>query len=100
LGFMPDVYRVRESRKIRARKGKLRGRRIKQAAGPLKVIDEDEGIREAARNIPGVDVVRVNDLNAELLAPGTHPGRLTIWTSSAIRRLDELFGASGSGGGD
>jgi len=100
LGVMPDIYRVRESRKIRAGKGKLRGRRIKQAVGPLIVIDEDEGIREAARNIPGVDVVRVKDLNAELLAPGTHPGRLTIWTSSAIRRLDELFGASESGGGD
>jgi large subunit ribosomal protein L4e len=95
LGVMPDVYRVKDSRKIRAGKGKRRGRRIKQAVGPLIVISENEGIREAARNIPGVDVVKVNSLNAELLAPGTHPGRLTIWTSSSIQKLDELFKVGG-----
>jgi len=95
LGVIPDVYRVKESRKIRAGKGKRRGRKIKQAVGPLIVISENEGIMEAASNIPGVEVVKVNNLNAELLAPGTHPGRLTIWTDSSIRKLDELFGASG-----
>jgi large subunit ribosomal protein L4e len=47
---------------------------------------------EAARNIPGVDVATVNDLNVELLAPGAHPGRLTIWTRGAIEKLDELCG--------
>ena len=95
LGVMPDVYRVKESRKIRAGKGKRRGRKIKQAVGPLIVVSENEGIMEAAQNIPGVEIARVDNLNAELLAPGTHPGRLTIWTDSSIRRLNALFGASG-----
>nr|NIQ06333.1 50S ribosomal protein L4 [Candidatus Korarchaeota archaeon] len=45
-----------------------------------------------ARNLPGVDIVKVNNLNVELLAPGTHPGRLTVWTSSALEKLNELFG--------
>jgi len=27
-----------------------------------------------------------------MLAPGTHPGRLTLWTSGAIERLDKLYG--------
>jgi len=27
-----------------------------------------------------------------LLAPGTHPGRLTLWASSAIERLGKLYG--------
>ncbi|MCQ8904714.1 MAG: 50S ribosomal protein L4, partial [Methanothermobacter sp.] len=38
-----------------------------------------------------VDVVTVENLNAELLAPGTHPGRLTVFTRSAIEKLDGLF---------
>ena len=31
-------------------------------------------------------------LNVELLAPGTHLGRLTVWSSSAIERLNVRFG--------
>jgi large subunit ribosomal protein L4e len=91
LGVLSDIYRVRESRKIRAGKGKRRGRRTKQAVGPLIVVAENRGIMEAARNLLGVDAVAVNSLNVEMLAPGTHPGRLTIWTNSAIEKLDELY---------
>jgi len=87
LGVWPDVYRVKESIKIRAGKGKMRGRRRKQAVGPLIVISKNDGIVEAARNLPGVDVAFVQDLNAELLAPGTHPGRLAVWTKSSIEEL-------------
>ncbi|RLI17212.1 50S ribosomal protein L4 [Candidatus Bathyarchaeota archaeon] len=92
LGVLSDIYRVRESRKIRAGKGKLRGRKIKQAVGPLIVVAENKGILEAARNIPGVDVTNVKSLNVEMLAPGTHPGRLTIWTKNAIEKLNEFYG--------
>ena len=92
LGVLSDIYRVRESRKIRAGKGKLRGRKIKQAVGPLIVVAENKGILEAARNIPGVDVTNVKSLNVEMLAPGTHPGRLTIWTKKAIEKLNEFYG--------
>lgn len=92
LGVLSDIYRVRESRNIRAGKGKRRGRRRKQAVGPLIVVAENRGIIESARNIPGVDIVTVNNLNAEMLAPGTHPGRLTIWTVSAIEKLARLHG--------
>jgi len=90
LGVLSDIYRVRESRKIRAGKGKRRGRKIKQAIGPLIVLAENKGVIEAARNIPGVDIVTVESLNAEILAPGAHPGRLTIWTEGAIKKLGEL----------
>ena len=94
LGVWPDIFRVRESRKVRAGKGKMRGRRYKQVVGPLIIVSESDGIMKAARNLPGVDVVTVNNLNVELLAPGTHPGRLTIWTQSAIEKLKERFGGS------
>lgn len=92
LGGLAEIYRVRESRKIRAGRGKLRGRRVKQAVGPLIVVAENKGIARAARNMPGVNVVTVNDLNVEILAPGTQPGRLTIWTSSAVEKLSEICG--------
>jgi large subunit ribosomal protein L4e len=87
LGIADDVVRVRESRNIRAGKGKLRGRRIKQAVGPLIVVVEAKAIANAASNLPGVEVTTVNNLNTEMLAPGTHPGRLTVWTNSAIKQL-------------
>jgi len=92
LGVWPDIFRVEESQKIRAGKGKMRGRRKKQAVGPLLVVAENGSILKAARNIPGMDVVKVNNLNVELLAPGTHPGRLTLWSKSAFEKLEELFG--------
>lgn len=89
LGVWSDVVRVKEGAKIRAGKGKARGRRIKRGKGPLLVITEDKGIGRAARNHPGVDVMTVINLNAELLAPGAHLGRLTIWTESALKKLEE-----------
>ena len=92
IGVWPDIYRVEGSIKVRAGKGKMRGRRKKKAVGPLVVISENDGIVEAARNLPGVDVASVENLNAELLAPGTHPGRLTVWTRSSIKELRDWNG--------
>ncbi len=91
LGVWADVYRAKESRKIRAGKGKMRGRRYRQAIGPLLVVLGDGNICKAARNLPGVDAVQMEHLNAEVLAPGTHPGRLTIWSKSAFEHLNERF---------
>ena len=92
LGLLSDVCRVKDSRKIRAGKGKRRGRKMKQAVGPLIVVAENKGIFDAASNLSGVDVATVNDLNAEMLAPGTHPGRLTLWSNGAIEQLGKLYG--------
>lgn len=96
LGVLSDIYRVRESKKIRAGKGKRRGRKTKQAVGPLIIINKNKGLIEAAENIPGLDVVTVDNLNVELLAPGAHPGRLAIWTKSAIDNLQTLYGGGGN----
>lgn len=91
LGVLADVVRVRDSRKIRAGKGKRRGRKMKQAVGPLIVIAENKGLTEAASNVPGVTVAVVDVLNPELLAPGTHAGRLTLWANGAVEKLDKLY---------
>ena len=91
LGVWPDVERA-ERRKIRAGRGKTRGRKRRVGKGPLIVVSEDLGIGKASANIPGVDVAEVSDLNGELLAPGGHPGRLVVWTRSAFTSLDEVWG--------
>jgi len=92
LGLLADIFRAQKGRRVRAGKGKSRGRKMKQTVGPLIVIAEDRGIAEAARNMPGVDVATVSDLNVEMLAPGTHAGRLTVWTNGAIEKLEKIYG--------
>ena len=91
LGIFDDITRAKEGKHIRAGRGKMRGRKYKNTKGPLIVVGEDKGISLGARNHAGVDVVSVENLNAELLAPGTHAGRLTVFTKSAIEKLEELF---------
>jgi hypothetical protein len=87
----PFIIRAKEGKRIRAGRGKTRGRKYKKVKGPLVVVGEDKGISLGARNHAGVDVVVAENLNAELLAPGTHPGRLTIYTKSAVEKLGGLF---------
>lgn len=91
LGVWNDVERVKEGQTVRAGKGKARGRRYRKKVGPLLVVGENRGIIRGARNIPGVDVVLSDEVNAELLAPGGDPGRLTIWTESAIEKINRRF---------
>ncbi len=89
LGFGSELKRVSQ-RKVRAGKGKTRGRRYNIKKGPLLVVSKpDCGLVKAARNIMGVDVAVVNRINAKLLAPGTAAGRLTLFTAAAIERLDK-----------
>ncbi|KAL3209536.1 hypothetical protein MRX96_038105 [Rhipicephalus microplus] len=39
-----------------------------------------------------VDTLRVDQLNLLKMAPGGHVGRFVIWTESAFRRLDKIYG--------
>ena len=88
LGFDAELERSSE-KKVRAGRGKMRGRRYKKKKGPLIVSGSDCALIKAARNVPGVDVVKVEDLTVELLAPGTMPGRVTLWTEEAIIRIQK-----------
>jgi len=87
IGVWGDIIRVIDSRKTRGRRKHIRGKGLRQAIGPLIVVANDERIGKAARNLPGVEVVTVDSLGAEMLAPGTHPGRLTVWSESALKLL-------------
>jgi len=78
IGLWDDIARVEKSRQT------LRGRTTHRV-GPLIVVGELQGAHRAFRNFDGVDVVRAQDLSVEDLAPGTHPGRLTVWSESAFK---------------
>uniref|UniRef100_A0A2K5ZIR7 Large ribosomal subunit protein uL4 C-terminal domain-containing protein n=1 Tax=Mandrillus leucophaeus TaxID=9568 RepID=A0A2K5ZIR7_MANLE len=63
-----------------------------QRRGPCIIYNEDDGIIKAFRNIPEITLLNVSKLNILKLAPGGHVGRFCIWTESAFRKLDELYG--------
>jgi large subunit ribosomal protein L4e len=94
VGAYADVEKVKASRKIRAGKGKMRNRRHVQRLGPLVVYNEDNGIVQAFRNLPGVDLAHVERLNLLQLAPGGHLGRFVVWTAGAFARLNEIWGST------
>jgi len=87
-----DVLKVYRSKHFRAGRGKMRNRRRVHRLGPLIVYSKDDGLRRAFRNIPGVDTMSVHKMNLLKLAPGGHLGRLVVWTESAFKHLNDLFG--------
>jgi len=95
FGVKDDLARVVDSRQIRTGKGKSRNRRYVQRRGPLVIHNKERGndaLRCAFRNIQGVDLCNVHCLNLLQLAPGGHLGRFIIWTESAFKELDSIFG--------
>jgi large subunit ribosomal protein L4e len=97
VGAGPDLEKVKNSRKLRAGKGKLRNRRHTQRRGPLVVYEPEKdgnSLVKAFRNIPGVETCPVYALNLLQLAPGGHLGRFVIWTSSAFAALDTIYGTT------
>jgi len=92
LGLAEELQRTSE-KKVRAGRGKMRGRRYNKKTGPLIIVSEKCALEKAGMNLPGVNVVEIKNINANLLAPGTVPGRLTIFTKQAIEKLgkEKLF---------
>ncbi len=87
LGLGDDVVRAKDGRHVRAGRGKMRGRRIRQPTSLLVVVKDVGKVRRLFGNLPGVEVVSPASLNAELLAPGGDPGRLTMFSEGALEVL-------------
>lgn len=94
LHLLDDVRRSAESRKIRPGKGKMRNRRYIQKKGLLVIHNFKNGLSRAMRNISGVNCINVNRLNLKEMAPGGHIGRFVLWTDSAFKKLDALYGTA------
>ncbi|RLF12124.1 MAG: 50S ribosomal protein L4 [Thermoprotei archaeon] len=87
LGLWSDVERAKNGIKIKAGRGKMRGRKYREPKSLLLVLGEDRGARKAFRNFPGVDVALARTLSIKHLAPGGVPGRLTLYTETALAKL-------------
>tara|TARA_Y100000034_G_scaffold26979_1_gene32115 strand:- start:12670 stop:13476 length:807 start_codon:yes stop_codon:yes gene_type:complete len=90
---LKDELKRSSVKKIRAGRGKMRGRKYRRKKGPLVVVSDNCELIKSAKNIPGIDIVKIKNVNAELLAPGCDVGRLTLFTQKAIEKLgkDKLF---------
>lgn len=87
IGIYDDIERAKNGRSIRAGRGKTRGRKYKHKKSILIITSDYCPVFKASKNLSGVDICSVSNLNAEILAPGTHAGRLSVWTESAIFKL-------------
>jgi len=79
LGDLQDL--AIQNKKIRAGKGKARGRKYKKSAGLLLVVSNNEKFK-----ILGIDVKKVSELKISDLWP---LGRLTAYTEQAVQELGE-----------
>merc|ERR1719511_155629 len=56
LGAHDEVTKVKDSKKVRAGKGKMRNRRYVQKRGPLVIYHQKSSVLRAFRNIPGIEL--------------------------------------------
>jgi len=95
IGALADVEKAADSKQIRSGKGKMRNRRYTLRRGPLVIYQTNDGVEQAFRNLPGVEICCVDRLNLLQLAPGGHMGRFCIWSQAAIDALDVIYGENG-----
>ena len=95
VGAFDDVEKAGDSKKIRAGKGKMRNRRHTMRRGPLVIYQANDGVEQAFRNLPGVELCCVDRLNLLQLAPGGHMGRFCVWSQAALEALDKIYGEDG-----
>jgi large subunit ribosomal protein L4e len=85
IGIAADVERADANRSVRAGRGTMRGRRYQTPKSVLVVTAEAPS--RGARNLAGVDVVTAASVGTADLAPGGHPGRLTVYTEAAVAEV-------------
>jgi large subunit ribosomal protein L4e len=86
LGMTEELARTtRRTRKTGSALSKL-GRK---GVGPLFVVSDNSNLRNVVGSFGGVSVARTSNLSVLDLAPGSAPGRLTIWSKGALDSLNK-----------
>ncbi|BBL45681.1 50S ribosomal protein L4 [Nanobdella aerobiophila] len=83
------VNYIKLNKKQRAGKGKLRGRRVKKNRGILFVLSS--GANVPSISMDGVEIVSIDNINVDKLAPGGKVGRYIVWSEKAIEDLRKLY---------
>ena len=86
IGIYDDVLRSVNGKHIRAGRGKTRGRKYRTPKSLL-IVSTKDVLEKSSNNLSGVDIAKPDQLNIEYLAPGGDPGRLTVFTKSALQQL-------------
>ena len=86
MGIYDDVLRAISGKHIRSGKGKRRGRKYKTPKSIL-IISTKDGIKKSSNNLIGIDIIKLNEMNIEHLAPGGDAGRLTVFTETALKKM-------------
>jgi large subunit ribosomal protein L4e len=87
IGLYDDVQRAKDGTKVRAGRGKMRGRRYRTPKSLLIVGNNYDNLR-AFKSLPGVDIATYSSMSIRKLAPGGVGGRLTIFTESSLKMLE------------
>uniref|UniRef100_A0A7J3PK27 Large ribosomal subunit protein uL4 n=1 Tax=Staphylothermus marinus TaxID=2280 RepID=A0A7J3PK27_STAMA len=92
IGVWKDIERSYERIRIRAGRGKMRGRRYVEPRSVLFILTNyNKSFAKAVRNFPGVDVATPGNLSILHLAPGGEPGRLTVFTKTAFEEIARKY---------
>jgi len=92
LGVWEEVLFAKERTRIRAGKGKMRGRRYITPKSLLIIVSSTKSaVINAIRNLPGIDYATPQTLNILTLAPGGQPGRLALITVKALNSISEMY---------
>jgi len=92
IGVWSDIERSREGTRIRAGKGKMRGRRYVEPRSVLFILNSYTcPFAKSVRNLPGVDIATPNNLSILHLAPGGVPGRLTVVSKGALEKISSKY---------
>lgn len=84
IGADRDLERVsKRSRKVSSRAST----KNRMGVGPLLVVSNNSKLSNVVKSLQGVSVVKSSNLSVLDLAPGSSPGRLTIWTKDALSSL-------------
>jgi large subunit ribosomal protein L4e len=84
VGADKDIERVsRRTKKVTSSLSKVN----RTGTGPLLVVSNSSKLASIVKSMQGVSLVKSADISVLDLAPGSAPGRLTIWTKDALGSL-------------
>jgi large subunit ribosomal protein L4e len=86
IGADKDIERAsRRSKKVTS----SLARKSRPGTGPLLVVSNSSTIANALKSVEGLSVRKSSELSVLDLAPGSVPGRLTIWTKESLGSLSK-----------
>jgi large subunit ribosomal protein L4e len=86
VGANKDIERVsRRTKKVSSTLSKV----SRIGTGPLLVVSNSSKLSKIVKSMEGVSLVKSGDVSVLDLAPGSSPGRLTIWTKDALSSLSK-----------